>query len=125
MPEPKDHRDTDGASAKTEVERRGAERFQCELKPSWRILGTQAGESWGGSVHDISKTGISLRLRCWIKPGTVLVVRLHGCGERYSRPLPLRVMHATTAGSDGDWIIGGMFVRPLSDDDIRQLTETE
>ena len=125
MPEPNDHPETDSASVNIGVERRGADRFPCNLKPSWRILGTQAGESWGGNVHDISKTGISLRIRCWIKPGTVLVVRLHGRGERYSRPLPLRVMHATSTGSDGEWIIGGMFVRPLNEEDIRLLSQPE
>jgi hypothetical protein len=124
MPEPNDHREKDDGSVKSGVERRGADRFPCDLKPSWRILGKQSGESWGGSIHDISKTGLSLRVRCWIKPGTVLVVRLHGRGERYSRPLPLRVMHAT-AGGDGEWIVGGMFVRPLNDEEIRQISEPE
>jgi hypothetical protein len=100
--------------------RRTAERFPCDLKPSWRVLGRQSGESWGAQVNDISTGGISLRVPCWIKPGTVLVVRLHGAGDRFSRPLPMRVMHATQR-SEGDWLVGGMFVRPLTDEEVRQL----
>jgi hypothetical protein len=88
------------------------------------VLGSAGGESWGGTVHDLSKTGISLILRCWIKPGTVLVVRLHGKGDKLSRPVPVRVMHSTPA-EGGEWVIGGMFVRPLHEDELRQLTCAE
>jgi hypothetical protein len=102
------------------IERREEERVQCDLQLSWRILGRQSGESWGARVHDISTKGISLRIPCWIKPGTVLVVRLHGAGERFSRPLPMRVMHAKQSEA-GDWLVGGMFVRPLNDEEIRRI----
>ena len=105
------------------MERRRAERYPCDLQPSWRILGKPSGESWGASVHDLSATGISLRVRCWIKPGTVLVVRLHGKGERFSRPLPVRVMHATARG-EGEWLVGGIFVRALPEDEVRQIVES-
>jgi hypothetical protein len=124
MPEQNGPLEAAAAPAQVEPDRRGADRFACELKPSWRILGKPSGESWGASLYNISATGISLCVRCWIKPGTVLVVRLHGKGERYSRPLPMRVMHATANGS-GEWIVGGMFVRPLPDEDLRQLLEPD
>jgi len=124
MPEQNGPLEADAVTSHVEEERRGADRFPCELQPSWRILGKPSGESWGASLHDISTTGVSLRVRCWIKPGTVLVVRLHGKGERYSRPLPMRVMHATAHGN-GEWIVGGMFVRPLEGEELRQLLEPE
>jgi len=122
MPELNQRAEANGMAEQEGADRRGADRFPCDLKPSWRVLGQPSGESWGASVHDISTTGISLRVRCWIKPGTVLVVRLHGKGERYSRPLPMRVMHATSNG-DGEWIVGGIFVRPLHDEDIRSIVD--
>ena len=114
-----------GSEAETEVllhgiERRQNERVQCDLQLSWRILGRQSGESWGARVHDISTKGIALRVPCWIKPGTVLVVRLHGAGDRFSRPLPIRVMHSTQSDR-GDWLVGGMFVRPLTEEEMRQV----
>jgi hypothetical protein len=86
------------------------------------VLGQGIGESWGATVHDISATGISLRVRCWIKPGTVLVIRLHGKTEKLSRPMPMRVMHATMQ-ADGEWLVGGMFVRSLTEEDLRELLE--
>jgi hypothetical protein len=123
MPEQKNAKVAEIDSTSSAPDRRGAERFPCDLQPSWRILGRQTGESWGAQVNDISATGISLRVRCWIKPGTVIVVRLHGGGDRFSRPLPMRVMHSTQRG-DGEWLVGGIFVRPLNDDELRQLIET-
>jgi hypothetical protein len=122
MPEQKDAMGAETVFTHPAVERRGAVRFACDLKPSWRVLGQQSGESWGAKVNDLSTTGISLRVPCWIRPGTVLVVRLHGARERISRPLPIRVMHATQQ-AEQEWLIGGMFVRPLSDEEVRQLVD--
>jgi hypothetical protein len=123
MPEQNDSLGAKAGAPTTALDRRGSERFPCDLEPSWRILGKPSGESWGARVHDLSATGLSLFVRCWIKPGTVLVVRLHGRGERLSRPLPLRVMHAT-AQEDGEWLVGGMFVRSLHEDELRQMVES-
>ena len=120
MQEQNDLQVTGGRTLQAELERRRAERYPCDLQPSWRVLGRPSGESWSGLVHDISMTGISLRVPCWMKPGTVLMVRMHGSTEKLSRPMPMRVMHAT-AQPDGEWVIGGMFVRPLTDEDLRHL----
>jgi hypothetical protein len=120
MPEQNDSREADRVPIQGELERRGAERHLCDLQPSWRILGRPTGESWTGLVHDISATGLSLRMCHWMKPGTVLIVRLHGSTEKLSRPMPLRVMHATLQ-ADGEWLVGGMFVRPLTDADLRHI----
>jgi hypothetical protein len=124
MPEQKDVMSAGTVFTHPGVERRGAQRFSCDLKPSWRVLGRQSGESWGARVNDLSTSGISLHVPCWIRPGTVLVVRLHGAGERFSRPLPMRVMHATQQ-AEHEWLIGGMFVRPLNDEEVRQLVEAK
>jgi hypothetical protein len=120
MSEPNNSQPAGDGSVHAELERRGAERYPCDLQPSWRVLGRASGESRSGLVHDISMTGISLRMRCWMKPGTVLMVRLHGSTEKLSRPMPMRIMHAT-AQPDGDWLVGGMFVRPLTEEDLRHI----
>jgi hypothetical protein len=122
MPEQKNENAAGADTARQVVERRAAERYPCDLKPSWRVLGRQSGESWGAQVHDISTGGISLRVPCWIKPGTVLVIRLHGAGDRFSRPLPMRVMHSTQR-SEGDWLVGGTFVRSLTAAEVQQLAQ--
>lgn len=120
MSEPNSLQLTGDGPVQAELDRRGAERYPCDLQPSWRVLGRQSGESWSGLIHDISMTGISLRVRCWMKPGTVLIVRLHGSSEKLSRPMPMRIMHST-AQPDGEWLVGGMFVRPLTDEDLRHV----
>ena len=122
MPEQKSGSETETDVLLHGMERRQEERVQCDLQLSWRILGRQSGESWGARVHDVSTKGIALRVPCWIKPGTVLVVRLHGAGERFSRPLPIRVMHSTQTDA-ADWLVGGMFVRPLLDEEMRRIAE--
>jgi hypothetical protein len=107
-------------SLTAEVERRGAERYPSDAQPSWRLLGRRTGESRVAKVHDISLTGISLRLKHWVKPGTVLVIRLQVKEGRLSRPLSVRVMHATQQPDD-DWQIGCMFIRTLSSEELRAL----
>jgi hypothetical protein len=82
----------------------------------------KSGESRVASVHDISETGISLRLKRRINPGTVLVLRLQHKDGALSRPLSVRVMHATHQ-PDGDWLTGCMFIRMLSSEELRTLVQ--
>src|SRR4051794_12417683 len=96
------------------AERRRAERYPCALQPSWQPLGARTGDSPTATVRNISATGISMALHCWVKPGTVLLIKLQGADLRLSRPLPVRVMHAT-AQPDGTCLVGGTFVRALSE----------
>jgi hypothetical protein len=120
MPEQNGPVETGFAHLADELERRAAERHPCELQPSWRVLGQGGGESWSAKVHDISRTGICLEVPCGIRPGTVLIIRLHGRGEKLSRPLAVRIMHCT-ARPEGDWLIGCVFVRPLLEEQLREL----
>jgi hypothetical protein len=106
------------------AERREAERFPCDLQPSWSIWGKGWNESWDAKVHDVSVSGISLLLRRWIKPGTVLVIKLQTPNQRLSRPMPARVMHSTQQ-ADGAWQVGCSFVRRLSDEDLHTLLHQE
>ena len=75
-------------------------------------------------IRDVSTTGIGLRADQPLKPGTVLVIRLEKHDQKLSRPLPVRVMHATQQ-AEGDWLVGCQFVRPLSDKDLRELLGEE
>jgi hypothetical protein len=120
MPEQNGSVETGFAHSPAELERRGADRHACDLQPSWRVLGQGGGESWSAKVHDLSTTGICLQAPCSIRPGTVLLVRLHGRTEKLSRPLAVRVMHATVR-PEGDWLIGCVFVRPLEEENLRNL----
>ena len=109
-----------GVAAAVREDRRRAERYPCGLQPFWRIEGQEQVESPPAHVENISTTGIGLRVREPLKPGTVLVIKLQSADHRLSRPLPARVMHATLQ-SDGSWLVGCQFVRKLSEEDMQAL----
>ncbi len=106
------------------ADRRGAERYPCDLQPFWRIVGGEQVDSPPARVRDVSLTGIGLLVQQPIKPGTVLVIKLQTRDQRLSRPLPARVMHATPQAA-GDWLVGCQFIRKLNDQDMRALLGEE
>jgi hypothetical protein len=103
-----------------EIEQRASPRFPCHHRPAWRVLGTTWGDSRTATVHNISATGIGLLCKTWIKPGTVLILTLQDRDQRSSRPMGVRVMHATEQ-ADGLWLIGGAFTRRLSNRELEPL----
>jgi hypothetical protein len=107
-----------------EAERRGAERRPCDLRPFWVVAGGGAADVPPARVRDVSLTGIGLLAPRPLKPGEGLVLRLQARDGRVSRPLPVRVMHAT-AGGEGAWVVGCQFVRALSPRDLRELLGDE
>src|SRR5262245_7294184 len=111
---------TDGqprASLELGRERRGAQRYPCDLQPCWTESGSALGESADARVYNISATGISLDTPGQVRPGSVLVVKLLSPQSGLSRPLVVRVIHST-AQPNGRWLSGGAFVRRLSDKDL-------
>jgi hypothetical protein len=102
------------------ADRRREERYACALQPFWRVAGEEGAESLPAGVRDISASGIGLLLAEPLKPGTVLVISLQASAGRLSRPLPVRVMHAT-AQPEGGWLVGCQFVRRLTAQDMAAL----
>jgi hypothetical protein len=107
----------------TQDDRRGAQRSTCSPQPFWRVAGAGAATA-PLHVRDISATGIGLCVGQPLKPGTGLVINLQSRRQRLSRPLAVRVMHATPL-ADGTWLLGCQFVRRLSDQDMRELFDEE
>jgi hypothetical protein len=103
-----------------EIERRGTPRFECNLQTTGHILGPRGGNTWVATVTNISATGIALLHRCRVKPGTVLVITLQSKSQKLSRPMPVRVMHATPK-DDGHWLLGCAFVRKICEEDLQTL----
>jgi hypothetical protein len=101
-------------------DRRVAHRFSCNMQTTGHILGPRGGNSWVATITNISATGIGLVHRCRVKPGTVLVIKLQGKSQKLSRPLPVRVMHATAQEND-EWLLGCAFVRKISEEDLQSL----
>jgi hypothetical protein len=111
------------AAPALQADRRGAERYPCDLQPFWRVAGGgAAGEGPPARVRDVSATGIGLLVGQPLKPGAVLVLTLQARDEQLSRPLPVRVMHATPQAGGG-WLVGCQFVRRLSAGDLQALLD--
>jgi hypothetical protein len=73
-------------------------------------------------VRNVSRTGIGLGSdRRW-DPGTVLVVELPPEEEGPRRSVRARVVHATPQ-MGGTFLVGCIFLEPLSDADLRLLTQ--
>jgi hypothetical protein len=75
-------------------------------------------------IHNLSATGIGLRVQQPLKPGMGLVILLQSRRRQLSRPLAVRVMHATPL-ADGDWLLGCQFVRRLSEQDMQELLDEQ
>jgi hypothetical protein len=101
-------------------ERRGAVRYPCDLTPSWHFSDETEFTSSPAGVRDLSSTGIGLLMKAGIKPGRVLIIHLQSSQGCLSRPVPVRVMHATFQ-PDGDWLVGCQFLRRLSHQDMLEL----
>jgi hypothetical protein len=77
--------------------------------------------TWSGSIQEVSSGGITLNLRRRFEPGTVLNVEL-APNANGPRCLVLRVVHATQQ-TNGRWIIGCAFDRPLSAEELQAFFE--
>jgi hypothetical protein len=77
--------------------------------------------AWSGRVRDISTAGIGLSMTGRFEPGTALVVELR---PRVLRHLFVHVVHATP-DTDGQWIIGCTFDRPLSPQELQTFLREE
>jgi hypothetical protein len=104
------------------AERRGADRFLCDLEPYCREQGAGRGEWLALGVENLSSTGIGLVTPHRLRQGTILVIRLASRTRGVSRPVVVRIVHSTTL-DDGTWLTGGEFVRRLSDEALRELLD--
>ena len=108
-----------GLKHRPKVEHRATVRFPKDeeiwCKPKSTSGRTKQIPAWSGRVRDISTTGIGLTMSRWFEPGTALIVRLR---PRILRHLLVHVIHAAP-DADGHWIIGCMFDRPLSSEQLR------
>lgn len=101
-------------------DRRQATRYTCNVSATGHILGPRGGASWVATITNISATGIGLIHRAKVKPGTVFVIKLQSGNQKLSRPLPVRVMHASPIGNE-EWLLGCAFVRKINEEDLQSL----
>jgi len=112
-----------GARKESSVDdRRGATRYPLSMQTTGHLLGPRGHVPWVAQITDISATGIGLLLNSSIKPGTVLVITLQGANQKLSRPIAVRVMHATRQ-DETSWRLGCSFVRKVNEEDLHALLD--
>jgi hypothetical protein len=111
------------AEASWKTERRACVRFPknetmwCD--PVRPLAKHELDTAWMGKVRDMSCAGIGLSLKKRFEPGSELMVELSE-GPNLVRRLLVRVIHATP-DKKGRWIIGCMFDRPLSQEELQKF----
>ena len=99
------------------IEQRLSERRRCDLEALSCPLDAPESLTWGAHVHDISATGIGLRLCYPFKPGTHLAINLQ---TPRPRSLLARVIHVADQ-SDGTWFLGCELVKELDGPSLDEL----
>jgi PilZ domain len=100
--------------------RRAHVRYSHTLRTKCRALGREGAASWAARVHDVSRTGVALRMGREVREGEVLVVALEGFGGRFARPVLMRVIRVRAEAGAG-WVVGCTFVIPLTENDVEAL----
>jgi hypothetical protein len=92
-------------------ERRAADRHTCNRICYVKPNGRNAGAAWGVLLHDISRIGVSLVLRCELQPATVMAIQQSR--DSHSFVLFARVVRAEPHPQG--WLHGCEFLRPLNE----------
>jgi hypothetical protein len=98
------------------------ERHSCDLQTSCQPIAARADKDlmWPATLRDLSVSGIGLVLGRRFERGAGLVIEIPGSADTPADSLLARVVH-TTGLPDGRWLLGCVFVSPLSDDELRRV----
>lgn len=102
------------------AERRDTVRYTINLDTSCRLLAMVQGESNPIRVRNISAGGISLVLPRELPPDTLLEIELLNRPQMFLCKLQVNITYRVEHPS-GDWIMGGAFLRRLTDEELRML----
>ena len=72
------------------------------------------------SIRDLSTTGIGLVLHTPFETGTSLTIELINPSKKFSRKIPVRVVHAC-AQPGGCWLVGFQFNDQVSSEELQAL----
>jgi hypothetical protein len=102
-------------------EMRAYQRYSCILEatcqPTDHVEYLPGGKA---QVQDISRGGVRLSLPRAFDPGTLLTIGIASTAEGFLPPLQVRVVHSSAA-TEGRWVHGCAFLRPLSEEELQGL----
>ncbi len=102
------------------ADRRTSIRYGISLETSGRLIASIEDDPLPLRVRNISAGGISLVLHRGVEPDTVIEVQLLNRPQMFLCVVQVRVTYIVEHPS-GDWILGGAFVRKLTDEEVRLL----
>jgi hypothetical protein len=104
-------------------ENRATERFATVRDASCSLV-TQRQKGFTLRIHNISASGIGLLSGHRFEPGSILLVQVREENPSRSPLLVAKVVHATSQPT-GDWLIGCILTRGLSEAEVRALVDNE
>jgi hypothetical protein len=100
---------------------KGKTRLPGRLKTCCRRIRVSQEGPWLMTTSNISARGIGLVTDQHIPRGTFLTVELPARDRRHLRPKLVRVTHARQQAGEPGWVLGGVFLKHLSEDELRVL----
>jgi PilZ domain len=76
---------------------------------------------WLATMHNVSRSGIGLISDRPFDPGTFLEIALPSIRRKHLQPKLIRVTHAEPLKDGDDWMLGGVFLRALTDQELQVL----
>jgi len=90
-------------------------------KTSCRAIHVHHEGPWLVTMENVSHSGIGLISDRPFDPGTFLEVELPSIRRSHLRPRLIRVTHARRQAGGVDWLVGGVFLRALTDEELQWL----
>ena len=101
---------------------RRAARRRCSLPVSTcRRVRVKVDGPWLVTMHNVSHQGLGLISEQSFPPGTILKVDLPSLNRRHLAPKLIRVTHSAPHPGGEGWVLGGVFLRRLSEEELQVL----
>ena len=87
-----------------------------------RLVLVQEEGPWLVTMHDVSHRGIGVLADRPFDRGTFLKLNIHSNRRKQLKAKVVRVMHSAPQPGGEEWVVGGTFLRSLTEEDLRVLT---
>ncbi|MBY0523927.1 MAG: PilZ domain-containing protein [Gemmataceae bacterium] len=103
------------------AELRGAQSRGTNWRTSCHLIRVRHEGPWLATVQNISHSGIGLISDRPFDAGTFLEVDLPSVRRKHLQPRLIRITHVKRQQDGPDWIIGGVFLRALTEEELQVL----
>ena len=86
-----------------------------------RLVWVQEEGPWLVTMHDVSHRGIGVLCDRPFDRGAYLKLNIHSDRRKQLRAKVIRVMHSAPQPGGEEWVVGGAFLRGLSEEDLQVL----